>query len=149
MKKFTFRLETLLKVRRIEMEFQARALALAHREVQRARNELSDLKKLQADEVQRVKVLSEQGQFTKQLLDLSVAYRDELKRKEAKKIQELQALMLKAEEERVKLVEKEKKKKVLDKLKERDLENYNEEQKQSERKEMDELASTRWWAPDR
>ncbi|MDB5038229.1 MAG: hypothetical protein JWQ35_1757 [Bacteriovoracaceae bacterium] len=149
MQKFKFRLQTVLKVRTIEMEQQAKVLALAYREVARARDELIHLQQLQEKEVLRVKQLTLSGQFSKQLLELSLAYRNEVKRWEFRKVDELKKLSQKVEIERTKLIEKEKKKKALEKLEERDRENYEDEQKQMERKEMDEVASTRFNSRER
>jgi flagellar FliJ protein len=147
-KKFKFRLETLLKVRKIELERQAKVLALIHQRIAQAHMDVNDFRRMQVEEVKRMKELSLKALFSHQLAELSVQYREELKRKEARKIQEIRELMMQAEVEHGKLVENEKKKKILDKLEERDRENYEEELKKSERKEMDETAGSRWFRSD-
>jgi flagellar FliJ protein len=148
MKKFKFRLETLLKVRKIELEKQAKILALIHQEIAKGHQDLARLRQLQIDEVKRVKELTHRGSFQQAMLMQSIQYRDDLKRQEGRKIKEIQDLMRKADKELAKLVEKEKRKKILDKLEERDRENYEDETKKMELKEMDEVASTRWFSSE-
>jgi flagellar export protein FliJ len=148
MKKFKFKLETVQKIRKVEMEQQAKVLALIHQEIALRHSELAENRRRQIEEVKRVKESSQKGQFDEQLMALSIQYRDELRRQEARKIKEIQELSRKASQEHAKLVEKEKRKKALDKLEEKHRENYEEENRKAECKEMDELASTRWFSSD-
>ena len=149
MKKFKFRLETAAKVRRIEMEQQARALAAAALQVQRKKEEIENYIQSVVSEVKRVKDLTDAGEFSSQLLDVSSEYRAGLKFKIRTAREELAELEKKAEEERLLLVEKEKKRRILEKYKEREQERYEQEYKKWETAQLDEMASNLWFYPSR
>lgn len=139
--KFKFRLESVSKVRRIEMEQQAKVLALVFKEIAEAKQEIESLKQAERDEIKRVQSLADQGEFRQQMMLSSLSYREGLKVSIKKKRHELAQLQLRADEEQAKLLEKEKKKKILDKYEEKERERHETEVKASERKEMDEIAS--------
>jgi len=145
MKRFVFRLATVAKVRRIELDEQAKKLAAAFQEVARARNELNRLEKKFYDELYRQRhLLLSNAPLKNQMTDLSANYRDELKRLAVAKRKEIHQLMRRAEEERLKLVEKQKRKRVMEKLEEKERENYEQEVRTGETKIMDEISSYRF-----
>lgn len=144
MQKFQFRFKAVSKVRRIEMERQAKALAAAQADVVRAKTEVAHLKQLIDEEVHRVQDLVHRGVFESQLLDLSQTYKKGLKFRIDEKIAQQKEFEKKVEQERLKLVEKEKRKKVFDKLEERERETYEEDLRKFECREMDEIVSSRW-----
>jgi flagellar FliJ protein len=144
MKSFKFRLETVLKIRGIERDQQARALALAQREALQIRDEILEMKRRLIEELQRIKRLSGEGNFTEQILRLSGDYREDLKRKIEKRTQDLNQAAARIEKEREKLIERQKARKAMEKLEEKDRENYELEQRINERKEVDELVTLRW-----
>ncbi len=144
MKKFKFPLESVLKIRKIEMDQQAKALALAQNQAIEIREKIFSLKKDGDAEVYRLKHLALSGQINEQMTFVSVQYRNELKRQIQKKTEELNQALRRVEEERRKLVERQKKKKALENLEEKQRENHNEEQRKAENQDMDELAGSRW-----
>lgn len=151
MKRFEFRFEAVAKVRRIEMERQARALAEAQIKVQQIENEIKQIELDRDKEVVRLKDLVAKGNFAKQMFELSESYRTGLKKKLNWKRHELRDAEQLVREERDKLIEKEKRRKVIEKVRERDFENYTEEMRRDETKRMDETAGLLWGrthAPD-
>ncbi|MBN8554434.1 MAG: flagellar export protein FliJ [Deltaproteobacteria bacterium] len=140
MKKFKFRLETVLKVRRIEMEQQAKALALIYQKISIAKKEIDNFRDLSLQETLRMSELAKSGNFLDQVTSVSLGYREGLKRKIIQKFKEIEVLEKSAEEEKIKLIEKTKRKKVLEKLEERDREEYEFNAKKDATKEMDEIA---------
>lgn len=144
MKGFKFRLATVLKVREIETNQQAKILALAQQEAIRIRDEILELQSNMASELKRIQDLSHRGLFDQQILDLSIPFRERLKMEIKRKTDELQMALKRIDLEREKLIERQKKKKALEKLEEKHRENYVEENRKSESKVMDELASARW-----
>ncbi len=144
MKRFKFKLEAVAKVRKIEMDEQAKNLALANRAVQKAKDELSQLERQFFDELARLKdLVAKKVSANQQLTELSVAFRDEIKRKAIVKRQEIHRLIRKVEEERLKLIEKRKKKKTMEHLEDQERERYEEELRQLETKIMDEISGYR------
>lgn len=141
MSKFKFRFQSVSKVRKIEMEQQAKVLALIMKEVANMKQHIEELRQMERAEVNRMHHLALKGKFTEQMVHASIAYRDGLKQQMREKRNELGKLQLKADEEQKKLLEKEKQKKILDKYEERERERHEQEVKSSERKEMDEIAS--------
>jgi flagellar FliJ protein len=144
MKRFAFRFESVAKVRKIEMERQARALAETQLKVKAIEKEIAEIVGTQTDEVQRLQGLALRGALTQQLMELSDKFRKELKRRLNFKRLELRDWENKVREERDKLVEKEKRRKVIEKVREKDFENYQEEKRKDEAKQMDEVASQLW-----
>jgi flagellar FliJ protein len=139
-KKFKFRLETVAKVRRIEMEQQAKVLALIFQQIAQVKVQIEEFKQLAKEEILRVQTLSNLGNFTDQMVLVSLNYREGLKRKVIAKLKEIEALELRAEQEKVILIEKTKRKKVIEKLEEREKEQYELETRKTETKDMDEIA---------
>ncbi len=144
MKKFQYRFETVAKVRRIEMERQSRIFAETELKVKQIEAEMRELIELQDQEVARLKALANRGEILEQLVPIYVRYRENLKRTWSKKRNELRDWQKKAEVERLKLVEKETQRKVMEKLREKDFEIYEEERRKEEIKDQDEVASMLW-----
>lgn len=140
MKRFAFRFQSVAKVRKIEMERQARVLAEALMRVRQIEEEIESIKGLNRREVHRLQDLASKGQIPSQMMELSVMYREELKREHKRKMILLREAEAKVREEREKLIEREKARKVMEKVKERDFENYVEEKRKEENKQIDELA---------
>ena len=140
MKKFEFRFESVAKVRLIEMERQARALAVAQMKVKKIEDEIAEIWARQDEEVQRQKRVIAEGRFEEQLVHLSDRFRSGLKKVLTNKRNELRDAENQVTIERDKLLEKERRRKVIEKVRERDLETYEEERKKDETKIMDEVA---------
>lgn len=143
MEAFKFRFLSVLKVRRVEMDKQAKNYGLAVQAVQRMRQKIQSIQAQLDAEVRRLRELSNRGQFADQLLDLSRTHRKgllfDLRRSETQLID----LRNKAEHERLLLVEKQKRVKALEQLEEKEREAYEDEIRKRETKQLDELASVR------
>jgi len=139
-KRFEFRFQSVAKVRKIEMERQARVLAEAQMKVKEIEAQIEALKQKNQDEVARLQDLAIRGQIPRQMMQLSVMFREQIKRDFKKRLIELREAEAKVREEREKLIEKEKARKVMEKVKERDFENYAEERRRLESKTIDEIA---------
>jgi len=144
--KFHFRFATVQKVRRIERDQQSRVLGSAMQELQVIRNQIEQLGQQNEMELLRVKLETQKGNFFAANSQLSAKFREEIRNQIRRKKKEEEAAMYKVEQERLKLVEKEKRKKVLDKLEERDREKYQEDLRKFQNQEMDELSSVREFA---
>lgn len=140
MKRFEFRFQSVAKVRKIEMERQARVLAEAQMKVKEIEAQIEALKQKNEDEVSRLRELAIRGQIPRQMMELSVMYRDQIKRDFKRRLIELREAEAKVREERENLIEKEKARKVMEKVKERDFETYAEERRRLESKTIDEIA---------
>jgi len=145
MKRFQYRFESVAKVRKIEMEKQARVMAEAQLRVKKIQDEMADIARRLDDEVQRLQKVWQSGKWEDQLLQISSAFRDGIKKHLVKKKQELREAEAKVEVERRKLIDKERGRQVMEKIRERDYESYLEEKKKDEAKEMDEVASQRFY----
>lgn len=141
MNKFKFRFQSVTKVRKIELEQQAKVLALLMKEIADAKTAIDDLKRKDKDEIIRVQALTKKGEFVEQIVQISLSYREGLRLQVLQKRREIDQLNSKAEVERRKLQEAEKKKKILDKYEEKEREKYEQEARSVDRKEMDEIAS--------
>jgi flagellar FliJ protein len=132
-----FRLAQLLKYRK-SIEDQRRAiLAMIEEKQFRQREKLFHLREAQRD-CQR-QLQSKQGETSLQISCLEALSHESLSRR--KQLQELQTEILKAREE---LVEASKSRKIVEKLRDRELKRYKESMLQSERKYLDEVAAIRF-----
>lgn len=140
MKRFVFRFQSVEKIRKIEMERQARVLAEAQMKVRQIETEVENIKERNRAEVGRLQSLATRGEIPQQLMALSEMYREELKRAHRRKMIELRDAEAKVREERDRLIEKERARKVMEKVRERDFESYVEETRRMEAKTIDEMA---------
>jgi len=122
------------------MERQARVLAEALMRVKQIEAEIESIKEMNRREVERLQELASKGQIPAQMMELSVMYREELKREHKRKMIALREAEVRVREEREKLIERERARQVMEKVKERDFENYVEEKRKEENKQIDELA---------
>ena len=141
MKTFRFRFASVQKVRRIEMDLQARVLAEAMQELNRIEEKIAALREDYRLEVARLTQEASDRDFSEIHMGSHVHFRDELMRQERRALSEREAARQRIEEERKKLIERERRKKVFDKLEERDREIYEKESRKSEQDEMDEVAA--------
>ena len=122
------------------MEKQARAVALAQQNIIQVQAQINDLYLRTKQEIDRLRELAQLGDITSQLMETSMNYRNELKRQIAKKNQELRVCKEKLEQEQRRLIEKEKAKRVFDKFKEKEQEQYEDDVRKTETKALDEIA---------
>ena len=144
MKKFKFRFQAVEKLRRLEMEFQVKEVALAERKLLEIESQIEDRERKLREEVLRLKQIGLSEIRNEALKALSSNYREELRR-QVKKLK-LDALHAKAEviRERRKLVEKQKKLRAMEVLEEKDKERYYAELNKLETQELDEISSNFW-----
>ncbi len=126
------------------MEKQARKLAEAQMKLKAIEKDILDIMKEQRTEVTRLQQVSSGDKITQQMMLLSDGYRAELKRRLNRKKHELRDCENRMREEREKLIEKEKRRQVMEKVREKDLEAFAEEQRKDETKLMDEMSSVLW-----
>jgi flagellar export protein FliJ len=136
------------RIRKIERDQQSRVLSLAMQDLSKIRAEIQQLEMQHEMELKRMSVEAQQENFSMLDAQVSIKYREELRSQLRRKRKEEEAAVFKVEQERLKLVEREKVKKVLDKLEERDLEKHELEQRKIENQDMDEVASVRQFARD-
>lgn len=139
MKKFKYRLESLLRIKsHIEREKQ-KELAAAHQQVQVQESRLAELKSGQSSTLKR-----QQGKLTGRLciaeLLIHARYLLRLKSESFVGRELLGGLKKKAEEKRVLLVEASRERRKFERLKVKRRERYLQNQKALERKESDEIA---------
>lgn len=139
MKKFRYRLESLLKVKEhIERERQ-KVHATAMGQVVSQENKLGDLDRQRIETVKhQIDSQSERIDVTRMLVYSRFFSR--LKHDRTTGIEMLKALRQKAEKERLKLVEATREKKIYQKLKEKKEEQFQKDAKRLEEKETDETA---------
>ncbi|PIR22439.1 MAG: hypothetical protein COV44_07685 [Deltaproteobacteria bacterium CG11_big_fil_rev_8_21_14_0_20_45_16] len=144
MKKFKFRFQAVEKLRRLEMEFQVKEVALAERKVLEIESQIEDRERKLREEILRLKQIDLSEIRNEVLKALSSNYREELRR-QVKKLK-FDALNAKAEviRERRKLVEKQKKLRAMEVLEEKDKERYYAELNRLETQELDEISSNFW-----
>lgn len=144
MKKFKFRFEAVEKVRRIEMEQQIKEVSLAERKVDRIQSEISQLDQKIAQERNRVKAADGMPVLSEILHELSINYVENLRRL----IKEKKEALLFAQQELIRqrrqLVEKQKKKKAMEVLREKDEARYYEDMERQLQEQMDDI-STKFW----
>jgi flagellar FliJ protein len=144
MKRFEFRFAAVAKVRRVEMERQARALAEAQAKERALEKQIEEIQAIQKSEVGRLKSLAESGQLSHQMMEVSEHYRNALKKKQNMARHQLRDCREMVERERQKLIEKEKARQVMEKVREKDYEAYIEEGRRDETQRMDEISSMLW-----
>jgi len=138
MKKFKYRLETLLKVKEDIEKQKQRDLAATTQKVMQQKNELrkiTDQNSLALDEKRNK---SKDKILVSEMLIYS-RYFMKLKRENVAGLELLRALNKTQEEKRLALLEASKAKKIYEELKERDLEKFNMEIKKILQKESDEI----------
>ncbi len=140
MKKFKYRLETLLKVKtQIEKEKQ-REHAEALRKMYEQKEHLNEIDRRRQDNLERQRH-SLQGTISVVDMLLYTRYLLKLKKETMAGNELLRGLQRTAEGKRQALVKASREKKIYEKLKERQQKKYNENVEQSEKKELDEIAT--------
>lgn len=144
MKKFKFRFEALAKVRKIELQEQAKIVAVIANQMIESQSKVEEIRNLVRLELDRVHAAVEKEAFDEQLLRESRSYQLNLEiqiQSLNKKIQELSQRHLK---ERSLLIERQRKKATFDKLEEKDYEKFLDGYKKIEEQEIDEAGSNSW-----
>lgn len=140
MKKFRFRFEAVEKVRELEREMQIKQVALANQEVERIESEIQGLEERLQQEVNRLNSGDNGFLANESMRALSSNFRREMRRQIQVKKQELLEARTEVIRERRKLVERQKKKKAMEVLREKEQERYYEEQSKIEAMELDEIS---------
>jgi len=139
MKKFKYRLETLLKVKEhIEKEKQKEHASAVNR-VNHQENQLKDIDNAKTTTFEKQRSRMKSPIVVAEMLVCS-RYLNKLKRENMAGKELLKALKKKSEEKREKLIEASRDKKIYEKLKEKQQDKYNEMIKMLETKDNDEIA---------
>lgn len=144
MKKFKFRFQAVERVRKIEMELQAKDLALANQRVNELQQEKEGLEFKLRSERDRLRERTLSEAWGERLVETSRAYQKDLESRIRAKMDEIVEAKQQVVKERKELIERQKKKTAIDKLKEREQERYYEEQRRQETKMLDEVSTTRF-----
>ena len=149
MKKFQFRFKAVERVREIELDRQIREMALAQKKVQEIEQEIRGLHERVRQEIERVrKRLGDFNHLEKDMQMISAEFRNTIRAQIDGKRQELMLALQAVERERRKVVERKKKLQAMEKLHEKEKENYVQEARQTETRELDEVSSNLWgWDP--
>ncbi len=142
-KRFVFRLETLLKVRRQREEKHKRIVAERLRQITRVRDEIGTLDARIEDQIDAMRQETRRASIDVQNLARNRHWLTHLRRGRLEAEGRLHVLEAHLAQERAVLAHASKEKKVLEKLKERQLERYNKELDRREVIEADELSTTR------
>ncbi len=140
-KRFTFRLETVLTLRKRSEDRQRRAVAERLRDLQQSRERLSGLHQRAADTIARVRSGRRQDEFDVLRARQEHQWHGHLKRRIADQRQEIKDLQTTLDRERAELARRSKDRKAIDKLRERQLLAHQTEQNRRERAESDECAT--------
>lgn len=144
MKKFKFKFDAVEKVRKIEQERQIKAVAIAQKKVSEIEAQIEKKKNLIQSEIDRIQSLGGRDALNEKLRELSIQYREELRQQIVRKNKELLEAKQIEIRERRELVERQKKKKAMEVLREKEQEKYYDESRKSELQEMDEVSSNTW-----
>lgn len=144
MKKFKFKFSAVEKVRKIEQERQIKAVALAQKKVSEIEAQIEKKKALIQGEINRIQGVGGKDALNEKLRELSIQYREELRQQIIRKKKELLEAKQIEIRERRELVERQKKKKAMEVLREKEQEKYYDESRKSELQEMDEVSSSTW-----
>ncbi len=144
MKKFKFKLEPVAKLRRLELEQQGKKVAEITNHILQLEKRIHFYNQAKQEEILRIRKEAENANFASQLGILSRIFQDNLTRQIKLAGDEIRQAQFKLAEERKKLIEKETKKQVIDKLKEKAEEKHDEFYRRIEAHEMDEISSSIW-----
>ncbi len=139
---YQFKLQAMLNHRRHQEEVCQKALAEAQRELSVAQKKLKGLKKQKRENIQLLHVRQQERHNAADVL-IFTNYIDQLSRDIETQKQQLQHVAHKVARNRERLIEAMKKRKTLEKLKEKGWLVYQRKMMQAERKFNDEVAATR------
>lgn len=139
MKKFKYRLETLLKVKEHIKKEKQKEHAAALNRVNHQKKQLQDIDNAKTTTFEKQRSQMKSSIVVAEMLVCS-RYLNKLKRENMAGKELLKALKKKAEEKREKLIEASRDQKIYEKLKEKQREKYNEMIKMLETKDNDEIA---------
>lgn len=150
MKKFQARFLSVEKVRKIELERQIKEMALAQVRAQAIEQEIRSMHERIRLEIERVrKGITGLSHLEKDMQLISAEYRKTTRAQIDSKRKELMLALQAIERERRKVVEKQKRKKIITKLNEREREEYEENVRREEMRQLDEVGSNNWnYTPD-
>jgi len=150
LKKFRARFLNVEKVRKIELDRQIKEMALAQRRAQAIELEIRGMHEKIRLEIERVrKGITGFSHLEKDMQLISADYRKTTRAQIDSKRQELMLALQAIERERRKVVEKQKRKKIITKLNEHERDDYEENIRREEMRQLDEVGSNSWnFTPD-
>jgi len=145
LKKFQARFLSVEKVRKIELDRQIKEMALAQRRAQAIEQEIRSMHERIRLEIERVrKGITGLSHLEKDMQLISADYRRTTRAQIDEKRKELMLALQAIERERRKVVEKQKRKKIITKLNEHEREEYEENIRREEMRQLDEVGSNNW-----
>lgn len=145
MKKFKARFLNLEKVRKIELDRQIKEMALAQRKAQEIELEIRKLHERIRLEIERVRSgLVGFSHLEKDMQLVSADFRKNTRTLIDAKRKDLILALQAIERERRKVVEKQKRKKIITKLNEHERDDYEENIRREEMRQLDEVGSNSW-----
>ncbi|MBN1212270.1 MAG: flagellar export protein FliJ [candidate division Zixibacteria bacterium] len=145
MKKYKYRLETLLKVKSQKEKEKQREHAEALRKVYEQKERLTQIDSRRRDNLGRQRQVQEGGKFSVVDMLFYTRYFLKLKRETLAGGELLRGLQRKSEEKRQALVRAAKERKIYEKLKEKQKKKYDDEMETAEKKELDEIATNSFY----
>jgi len=143
-KRFVFRFETMLKIRRQREDEHKRIVASRTREINRVRDQMASLDRQIHDELGAIRAGQEPGTIDMQQVIRHRHWLGRLHKAVLDSQARLRFLEAHLAQERAALVEAAKNRRVLDKLKERRWERYRKEQDRLETRSADDLTTVRY-----
>ncbi len=143
MAKYTYRLQSLINIKEKLEEQKKNELAVENNKLNQEKQVLTELYQEMSSTLDKQE--KEQKQSINAIqLQLYINYTDKLKIEIKQQLDKVEKQEKKTEEVRLELLEYTKAKKSLEKLKEKDYENYLEEEKRAEQKLVDEIVSYKY-----
>ena len=139
---YQFKLQSLLKHRRHQEEICQKEMAEAQRNLTDAQEKLRCLKKIKRENIQKLQARQKELHNVSSII-ISINYIEKLSRGVAAQMEQVGRASEKVTQKRHHLIAIMKKRKMLEKLKEKDRLEYQQKMMQAERKINDEVAATR------
>jgi len=139
---YRFKLQSLLKHRRHQEEICQKEMAEAQRNLTDAQEKLRCLKKIKRENIQKLQARQKELHNVSSII-ISINYIEKLSRDVAAQMEQVGRASEKVTQKRHHLIAIMKKRKMLEKLKEKDRLEYQQKMMQAERKINDEVAATR------
>ncbi len=139
---YRFKLQSLLKHRRHQEEICQKEMAEAQRNLTDAQEKLRCLKKIKRENIQKLQARQKELHNVSSII-ISINYIEKLSRDVAAQMEQVGKASEKVTQKRHHLIAIMKKRKMLEKLKEKDRLEYQQKMMQAERKINDEVAATR------
>lgn len=143
-KRFTFRFDTMLKIRRQREDGQKRVVATRLRQIQQVKDRMSAIEQQIGDEMNAIRAGQERGTIDLQQVMRHRHWVGQLHRSRLESEARLRYHEAQLSQERAALAEAMKQRRILEKLKEQQWERHRQEEERRETRESDELTTVRY-----